>query len=163
MNNHRNTLIPKIFSQNRSTALSIVSLMHDVNIALRWSDFRLELTPKINQTLHSDGKSNCRGGLSTQQLYQSIITSTAANRCLRTQFVGNPFKNRQIVIVEPSHHPRIEGIGYPRIIQASAYAFIMLAGCFAQKIKQFGSSISHFLHRGIFSVQNAQRIAIHAT
>src|SRR3546814_8032613 len=62
-----------------------------------------------------------RRRLAAKQLDKPIVTTAAADGALRTQSVGNPFENRQIVIVQPTHQTRIHPVRYVCIVKALAH------------------------------------------
>src|SRR3546814_15639353 len=79
---------------------------------------------EVEQTFHAYLEPDGRRRLAAKQLDKPIVTTAAADGALRTQSGGNPFENRQIVIVQPTHQTRIHPVRYVCIVKALAHSEI---------------------------------------
>src|SRR5690606_16986976 len=93
-----------------------------------------------------------------QLLNQAVVAAAGTDSTLGAETIGNPFENRQAVVVQPAHQTRVDHIGYTGSIQQAAQALEVCAGIIAQIIGQFRCIHQQRLGIRVLAVEYPQRI-----
>ena len=78
---------------------------------------------------------------------------------MRAELVGDPLEHREVVVIHAAHQSRVDAILEPRHIERSAHRVEVRERLGAEEIEQLRCALDDRLHRRIFGVENAQRVA----
>ncbi len=102
-------LITQLLSQSKCLRLGRIADGYKINIGIGVSShISGHGLQQQHQSLHAHGESGCRGRLATQLLYQCIVAPAGTDGTLCTQRVGEPFKDRPIVVVQAPNQPLVD-------------------------------------------------------
>ena len=93
------------------------ALIDQINLGHRFSGRTAFGLHQSQKAFHAHGPSAGSLGLAAQLLEQSVISPPTADGSLGTQFVRDPLKNREIVIVEPPDKARIDSISNSCVLE----------------------------------------------
>ena len=96
-------------------------------------------------------------------LNQAIITAARTYGALRTKAGRYPLKHGAVIVVQTAHQALVHGIGNASRFKQLAQAREVFARFFIQVVTQRRRIVQQCLNIRVFGIQNAQRVAVHAT
>jgi hypothetical protein len=98
--------------------------------------------------------------LAAQHLEQAVVAPAAAHGALRTELVGDPLEDGEVVVVHAAHQARVDRVRQADRIEHGAHGIEVRQRLRTEEVHQLGRRLDQRLHRRVLAVEDAQRVRV---
>ena len=109
MDDRRDISISESFSCRQCVKVKRL-VPNDVNVAFSGFGLNAAFLHEFKHAFNAHGKTAGRSIASAQHSDERVVAAAPADCALSTEFIGHPFKDREVVIVQTSDQSRIDNI-----------------------------------------------------